>query len=272
VSTYDVGDAVKLSTTVKDFAGTPTDATVVLTLTKPDGTTSTPAVTDEAGTGNYSSTFNVDQVGTWLYKWAASGAVVATDTRGLQLEVLAQRTYVASLADLKKQLNIQASVTTHDDELLDYLASATDFVEWAVEGPMSVQTFTERLTTRSCHLITTHRPVTEIVSVAPVYGQVVGTALNAAYYRIDTVVEAIELLSYGAGRYQVTYKAGLSGIPADRGLAGRIIAQHLWQLQNGGSGRPSLNDEALTMLPGAAYAIPNRAAELLKRSQLYGIA
>ena len=54
-ATYDIGDSVLLTFTVLNSAGSPTNATVALTLTDPDGTTSTPAVST-AATGVYTAT------------------------------------------------------------------------------------------------------------------------------------------------------------------------------------------------------------------------
>lgn len=75
---YEVGDAVTLTTTVK-VGGTPTNATMVLTVTDPDGATQTPAVTT-TGTGAYKATVVFDQVGEWRYRWEASGAATQVDS------------------------------------------------------------------------------------------------------------------------------------------------------------------------------------------------
>jgi hypothetical protein len=67
------------------------------------------------------------------------------------------------------------------------------------------------------------------------------------------------------GRVMVTYVAGLTEVPANYGLASRIIVQHLWQTQRGSAGSPGVGG---LETPGAGsysygYAIPNRAIELL---------
>lgn len=76
---YDVGDRVTVTTELRDIDGTLTAATVTLTVTAPDGTISFPAVVDNGGTGKYLALFTVDAAGRWLYKWTASGALVAVD-------------------------------------------------------------------------------------------------------------------------------------------------------------------------------------------------
>jgi hypothetical protein len=76
VTSYDLGDGVNLKHLVKDRDGNLTDATVVFTVTKPDGTTITPSVT-HVSTGTYeAATFATDQAGGWSYKVTVSGTVV----------------------------------------------------------------------------------------------------------------------------------------------------------------------------------------------------
>lgn len=66
---YDVGDTVNLDVTV-DPADVSTAA--VCTVTTPDGTDSTPAVTSPA-TGQFSAGVVVDAAGLWTVKWVVTG-------------------------------------------------------------------------------------------------------------------------------------------------------------------------------------------------------
>lgn len=76
----DIGDAPTLSWALYSDAAktTPVDATVTLTVLAPDGTSSTPSVT-HGSTGQYSATVEMTAAGTWQYRWAATGAVIAAD-------------------------------------------------------------------------------------------------------------------------------------------------------------------------------------------------
>lgn len=75
MATYDLGQGVNLEYQAYDRDGTLTDATVVFTVTKPDGTTVTPTA-NHVGTGTYeAATFVPDLTGSWTYKVVASGAV-----------------------------------------------------------------------------------------------------------------------------------------------------------------------------------------------------
>lgn len=78
--TCDIGDAPTLSWALFSDADktTPVDATVVLTVKAPDGTSSTPSVNHD-GTGEYSATVEMTAAGTWRYRWSATGAVKAAD-------------------------------------------------------------------------------------------------------------------------------------------------------------------------------------------------
>lgn len=112
-TTYDVGDAAFLTTSVYDTAGNPTTATVVLTVTKPDGTILTPGVTFTAP-NVYSASVVLDQLRTWFYTWTVSGAVTAVDS-GQFTAANPAPPYYASLADLKARMQI--TDTGRDREL-----------------------------------------------------------------------------------------------------------------------------------------------------------
>lgn len=73
---YDIGDRVRLDTTVTNLTGTPTNATVTLTVMTPGGDNITPTVINDAA-GVYRADVDVDRPGMWFYRWRATGMVVA---------------------------------------------------------------------------------------------------------------------------------------------------------------------------------------------------
>src|SRR5690242_16687431 len=120
--TYDIADSVPIAWNVVDAAGAPVTAgTVTLTVTKPDGTTETPAVPAPSSPGQYRVTYVPALEG--RYTWRA---VTTTPNTAFQ-EVFTVRALASpallSLEDGKKHLNITS--TTNDDELRDFLDSTT---------------------------------------------------------------------------------------------------------------------------------------------------
>lgn len=125
MTTRDVGDLVDLRHLVYDSSGTLTDATVVLTVTDPSGTTSTPTVTRTA-TGTYDAGFTLAAAGTWFWVWTVSGAVVDVDYGSLLAGNPAPLTY-ATLPELKAYLGITDE--SRDAMLQDALLTASRKVE-----------------------------------------------------------------------------------------------------------------------------------------------
>ncbi len=76
---HDIGDTITPYVDFKNAAGAAAaPTTVVLTVLKPNGTTSTPAVTTPS-LGRYEATVAIDQSGTWTYRWVGTGAVAAAE-------------------------------------------------------------------------------------------------------------------------------------------------------------------------------------------------
>lgn len=262
---YDVGDTATVTTELRDADGELIAATVVITVTKPDGTTLTPVpdVVSNGGTGLYKALVPVSVAGTWRYKWTASGAVTAVD--GGQVEVVdVGRVLVAGLDEFRAQLD--RSDTSDDTELRIYLESATNQVEWLV-GPLSPTTITERH--RAVDLIPLRRfPVMSVESLTVVLAGVAGSALSTSDYYVDVDNGEISVYSYrsmyGRCEYEVAYTIGRTSISVDIKLAGLIIAQHLWAVENGRFTINAPGEDTLALVPGSGWLIPHRALELLR--------
>lgn len=259
---YDIGDAVNLSTVVQDNGGTPVNTpTLTLVATKPDASTTSPAVTNTGTGGVYTAAVTVDQAGTWTYVWTASGTVTAVEPG--QFTVRAQTVYVASLEEFKAQINRTDS--TDDIELRGHLASSTRYVEYRIGGPVSVQSFTERHFIVGDTVIPRCRPLVAVTSITPDFG----TALPASAYVADTGVNQI-FLYYPVlpAWHTLVYMAG-QALPAENiKLAGLIVAQHLWETQNGFAGRRNADDMIQT---GMGFAVPRRAEQLLAIEAISGV-
>lgn len=257
---YEVGDAVPIPVVVKNAAGQLVDATVTVTVTKPDGTVITPAVIHES-VGTYLATPVADAVGTWPYKVAITGTV--TDVVEDQFSVDAQTILGASLAELKAELNMTAAKDSpeRDRELRQKLASATRMVEKRC-GPVSVKDFTQSF--RACSVVLDYRPVVSITSVTPLGGVALSSA--DAVRRLDAEAGIVELTAAAtrAGGGTIVYRAGRTAIPANLKDATLVIAKHLWETQRGVSARPGMGgDEMADAVVGVGWALPNRARELM---------
>lgn len=130
MTTYSLGQQVTLSTSAVDDDGDPIDATLVLMVTKPDGTSITPGVSHvgSTGSGDYEATFTVDQVKAWTWRWAATGSIAASDFGQFDVENPPPPAY-ASVPDLRENLNLTA--TDRDVRLAQVLMSASRAIDKA---------------------------------------------------------------------------------------------------------------------------------------------
>jgi len=114
-ATYDVGDSIKLTFTVRDEAGAFINATTAIVVTKPDGTTVTPAPTiTNVSTGIYTAVVAPDQVGLWLYRWAATGAATTAEDGQFYVQLPVAANIYTTLAELKDALRIPLTDTDLD--------------------------------------------------------------------------------------------------------------------------------------------------------------
>jgi hypothetical protein len=259
---YDIADVVPLTVTIKDAAGTATNATTVtLTITLPDGTTITPAVVNPpAATGVYLYDYPTVQAGRHIARWTSTGPQAAySDAFDVRP---AQPAYIVSLADIKQQLNMTG--TKDDEELRVYLEATTGLVENHLGRAVVRRTFTEEHAAVSGELMLNWTPVQSLTSVATVDGV---TTWNVADLHVSTsgIVTAKTGVTALSGDITTTYIAGDPIIPGKWTLAARIIVQWLWETQRGTAGGPRPGGMEL---PGAGfsgfgYDIPPHAAKLL---------
>lgn len=255
---HDLGDTVPLTVTVRDSAGVPVNATTItLTIQLPDGTTTTPVVANPpASTGVYAHDFAPSTAGRHAYRFVSTGPVSAfSDVFDVDD---AFPSYVVGLADARAQL--QQSSTVRDEDLRGVIAAATGVVERHTGKAIARRTITaERITAASGQLWLHHRPVVSLTSVTDAYGgalTVGDLTLNADWGQV---------IGSLCGTYTVTYVAGMTSIPAHFREAGAIIVQHLWTTQRGQRGGPRVGGalDVTLGVPGAGFAIPNAALELL---------
>ena len=140
----DLGSVHEIAVDVRNASGTLTDpATAVLTITLPDGTTASPAVPLPSATpGRLRVDYVPPQVGRYTWRLVTTGPVTAyADVFDVSAATLPG---IVSLARAKKQLNIDASDTSDDDELRGFIGSATGAVEKQLGQIVARRSFTER--------------------------------------------------------------------------------------------------------------------------------
>jgi len=259
---YDIADSIGIAWDVVDATGAPVNAsTAVLTVTLPDGTTATPAVSNPpAVMGQYRVTYVPSVKG--RYSWRA----VTTSPSTAYQDVFEVRdtasTALLSLADAKTQLKI--TNTASDDELRGYLESATEIVESYV-GPIVPRTFTRRVNMRYRQYI--HLPHTNVTAITGLTLVSDGsTPIALTSITVDATTGIVSFKTPGGifpyNDMDITYTVGQSYVKANWILAAGLIVQHLWQTKLGNL--PSIQgDDAGYVVTGSGHMVPYRAVALL---------
>lgn len=263
--TYALGATVPLSVEIKNAAGVLTNATTVtLTIGLPDGTTTTPVVSNPpVETGRYRYEFVPAQPGRHIVSWTSTGPATAAPPDVVDVRP-ANPAYLISLSDAKQQINVAQTVAEHDDELRVHIEAVTWAVEDQVQQVAVRRSITE--TVRECRnkqrVTLRHYPVISLTSAARIDGAATWTVADLDADRLGTVTVLRGSPFHGDVRF--TYVAGREIIPANYTLAARIIVQHLWDLQRGNAGAARFggSDGGVSFTP-SGFALPNRALQLL---------
>lgn len=285
------GQPVPLTFPLTDAGGNPVDAVAiqpVLTVTLPDLTTVTPAVT-HAGTGRYTAVYKTVQAGHHLVSWSCTDATYPGGYAD-EFDVWSlTSTNVLSLADAKGILNIAPSNTVFDDLVQKVNGSVTSWLEWYC-GAIVPQTVVEELRVgglvvqlsqpnNAALLAWTAVPpqfsadTSRVVPTppSPMFPVMVyGVTYPLAQLYCDPVkgtVRHTSGLPFYYGPYLWRYSTGLPLIPQPIRLAASIILRHLYGFERGGAGVAAAGaaagaDEETTMTP-FGFAVPNRAIEVL---------
>lgn len=173
---------------------------------------------------------------------------------------------VATLTEAKNWVRYGAG-TADDAKMTDILASASQWVEWKLGGPLAVTEFTERRKTNGWSLVPYKRPLVEVESITPD----LGTALDPAAYVADTDINVIRF-RHGIRPCWVAlvYSAGLATVPSKAKTAGLDLFRHLWLPHNGSSGRGHPMEDTVPTPFG--FAVPRRVDEMLNPDHVPGFA
>jgi hypothetical protein len=248
--TRDVGDGYPIGYEARDVdTGALVDATVALTITAPDGTTTTPPVT-HAGTGIYQYTIPGTAAGVWFWRWDVSGTVADRAYGSVLFQDPAPVSY-ASLQDVKDFLKIKD--TRDDAEISRVLPAATLRVNKDTGRPRgfwpaaAVSTRTYRAT---------HPTLLMVDDIATVDGLLVDMGRGTSWTAVDldgldylpenaaADTRAIEVLRrtdgswpvWGNHRVRVTARFGWLTVPADIVTATCIQAGRLFNRKDSVNG------------------------------------
>lgn len=263
---YYLGQRARIRTEVRDVAGVLTNTTLALTLTRPDGTTVVPGVTNDS-TGVYHADVLLDQAGDWLRVWSGTGAVEVADAD--QFRVVATTLRIIGLAEAKEHRNITA--TADDRELLDFIGAAQKMIEGKVGPVVPFPVVDEVHYPATDLLVLKNSPVVEVTAVQEYSGGTGLGVLPAGQYRLDQQAGMLRRLtaSGSAGWWQgsevrVSYTPGRRPIPDNLRLAAKELVGHLWKrsqaLRGGGRAGQATPEETVA---GMGYAMPNAVLEMI---------
>lgn len=257
---------------VLDAAGVLTHAaTVTLTITLPDGTTATPTITDATVSGQYRLAYQTTIPGRYTAHAVTTGPVTSWDD-----EFDAASTpwpAMVSLADAKAQLNMDPAVHTFDDELRDFIASATGAAESYKHEVIVRRTVTDELDLHGGpgpgpggpwrqQFWVRSAPVISLTSVVSWDGAVTWDVTQMRAQPSGTV--KVMTGQAVTGLVDVTYIAGYTQIPPHYKRGALVILQHLWETQRGPGTAASgvIGSEEHWRQPGEFFSVPDKAKEL----------
>lgn len=180
-----------------------------------------------------------------------------------------------NFAQVKAQLEIDASNATFDAELQLYIDATVDIVERII-GPIEPRSITETIRGGRM-LVLSVVPVVSLTSLVDPHG-LLTMDVAASFVNPDSGLVRQRLASIGyADPTEATYVAGRpqwigDAAPASVRLAALIVLDDLWKTQranaSGGAGAGSEYTDQREMTPGFGFAIPTRATALLARYKI----
>ena len=273
----DVGAVYRTTLEVLNASGVPTaPATNVLTVTLPDQTTATPAITTDSA-GEYHVDYPITQEGLYKFAWVTTGPI----TSKTDYENGTAFRSVIGLQEARDYLKLDDD--SQDEMLRQIMGAATELAE-SVVGTCVIRTFTNEQIpgyTRSVIRLP-HGPLPNNLSVASITsvwasGPVWLTAALSVYPNTGTC-EPLNMQGFWLGPWLATYTAGRTVIPQRVVLAVKEIIWDLWapvrglqsDQQEPGLEETSQFDYQLGMLPN--YTMPVHARALLEAEASPGFA
>lgn len=250
MAAIDIGDPLpNLAVLVENPPGTPVNVgTMTLTITLPDGTTTTPVVVAPTTTGNYASTYVAAQGGLHRPRWVGTGANACV------LEQYRSVGDPVDIAELRTSLKILG--TASDDLLWQWVAAATDWAQDRSGRALRTGTVVDRRRGGKYAVPLSRTPVKAITSVS-----VNGTLAAATDYEVDP---GTGLLYRGTmrsgsvwpdGWVEVTYTTATDLVPARFRQGITEYVRYLAAQYRGSSSQPAAGGNPLDALDAAEKLI-----------------
>jgi hypothetical protein len=272
MATIDVGDVYVIAVSTYDTAGVLANATTcVITVTAPDGTITTPTVTNPS-TGNYQASFTCAQAGSHKVRAVATGLVcVYTDT----FYVLGTDPgFIISLAEARASLRIAAGQTVNDEDIRFLIASCTAVME-DLCGPILARTVTDTYDGGRTQIALLTTPLISITSIIESAGSgyqhtltaqdpFTGSGFDSFGYMVDLKEGLITRTASGVAipfiggtrNIRVVSVAGRASIPANLIKATQRLVRFTYQQEFQGQRPAGSVPEAVGATP-AGYLVPN---------------
>lgn len=235
----EVGSTIPFQFTVRDAAGALVNAVAIaVTVTAPDGTTTTPA-TGNPSTGIYTADVTASMHGTWSATAATTTPTDVSPAQSFYVEALAATVTPVSLADAKAHL--RQTNTSQDDQIRVMLIAATRIVEQWTGRTWVRETATETYDGGRTAIPLRRSPVRTVNTVTES-----GTTLTVTdwFLRGDAPIlvrgttTGPGTWAYGQQNVSVTYVAGPQEVPAPVREAIKRVLAALWTSQRGGGEMP----------------------------------
>jgi hypothetical protein len=247
-----VGATVALTFTVAP------DETPTVTVTAPDGTTTSPTATAQ-GAGAYEALVSVDQAGTWAWVVTTTNQV---HPYAFEVEP-ATWAGIVSVADTKEHLGKSGSRITDDEELERFVLAASEWVESRV-GPVVPRQVT-RVVYPASGLLFLDGPVLSVDSITAAHGW--AGIWNVADYYPDLETGVVHFGATAAGfthPVTVTWTAGRTSVPPTVRWATLEVVQWLWDTQRGVGESRVLGQDDLEEAAGVPATVPYRVGQMLE--------
>lgn len=262
----DLGQVYEATLSVTDASGAPVNPTgATLTITLPDGTTVTPAVTlPPAVTGLLAYDYVTVQAGLHKASWQTTGPVAAA----VDYFPVRQFISVISLAEARAHLNITRTV--NDSELRRFMQAATEVIESKV-GACVLRQVTAEFIPGDCarRLRLPSGPVPDAASVTSIAslrsgGPSWATGDLIVNPRAGTV-QTLDYRGFWAGPWQWSGTVGRRVVPERLEHAAKEQLRHLWETQRGAQPPQLLQgEETYTTAAGWTFSVPRRVLEMLE--------